>query len=250
VGHWSVGDSLLGEDIDRLTNAPRYSVVRLGRTPPPSMRRCNGEHWLTSAGGGSAGTSVVELRLRERLVPGERRWRRALETLRRRWGCLYLARGLLMPSQAVRRSVPSTLLPVQLRGPGAETGSPRDDGHRRRESAATPSSTGGAQSVQPSSRPASLDAAGERGAGAVASPFIMSGRLVRRLIDGPVAPGRQVVTWDGRDEGRLASGITCPPRRRSPVARRWSWRGSRKRPAALRARKPRRAERAQEIQET
>ena len=39
--------------------------------------------------------------------------------------------------------------------------------------------------------------------------YDVSGRLIRRLVDGPVATGRHSVTWDGRskDGGRSASGI-------------------------------------------
>ncbi|HWN83461.1 MAG TPA: FlgD immunoglobulin-like domain containing protein, partial [Candidatus Udaeobacter sp.] len=39
--------------------------------------------------------------------------------------------------------------------------------------------------------------------------YDVGGRLIRRLVDGPVATGKHSITWDGRakDGGRTASGI-------------------------------------------
>jgi hypothetical protein len=54
-----------------------------------------------------------------------------------------------------------------------------------------------------------LEVPAEGGAGGVRLRiFDVGGRLVRTLVDGPLAPGRHRLTWDGRDDGgqRLVSG--------------------------------------------
>jgi hypothetical protein len=37
--------------------------------------------------------------------------------------------------------------------------------------------------------------------------FDVAGRHVRRLADGPAAPGRQVIVWDRRDERGYSVGL-------------------------------------------
>jgi hypothetical protein len=218
VESWSVGDSLLApEDIDRLTNAPRYAVAYAdgASTADFDTDDAIGEHWLTSEDGGcvayvgysdlsyvSAGTGVrtewLQLAFED-------------STTAPSVGALMaLARAPFVELAGVEGPHRSTLFALHLLG----------DPHLQIRS--TPETTGipDARRTVPtlarlavSPNPFNPDIAISFHLAQVTELdlriYDAAGRCVRSLLDGRQQAGTHTVRWDGRDAGgrAVASGV-------------------------------------------
>ncbi len=213
IGHstettWSlVDDVLTTEDVDHLTNGPRTSVVFAfgGRTAAFDFDDAIAERWLVNPEGGSVayvGSTALSFIGATRDLQAE--WFRLVfqESMRALGAATALARMPFVASAQVEGSARWMLFAFELLGDPALALRVREEPAAVSGPASSPGAVALLEAVPNPFRSRAQIAFDAPPAGDAArvelAVFDAAGRLVRTLVDGPVAPGRHTIAWDGR----------------------------------------------------